>query len=216
MSFVYIFENEFMPNLYKIGMTSRSPEERLTELHSTGVPGRFNIVAKYQVYDAPAIESRTHELLIDKRVDSSREFFRGPLEEIEKTILRAISDLDDHAGNKSVFVNSSRASKDYMPASIESAEGYYERLLRIEKEKIEQELEQQRIQTEEMARENAAKEEYARLKGFSSFSMMEECNRLGVPDERARQVLLMSQAKDRAMTKKLNLSPKKSRWVSDK
>ena len=201
MSFVYIFENEFMPNLYKVGMTSRSPEERLTELHSTGVPGRFNIVGKYQVYDAYGVESRAHELLVEKRVDSSREFFSGPLEEIELAILTAISDLDDHAGNKSIFVNSSGSSIPYS-FEPESNEGHYERLVRLERRRIEEELEQQRVQREELKKENEAKEEYARLKGFSSFAIMEECNRLGVHDERGRNILLAG--------------AKKTRWVSDK
>jgi T5orf172 domain len=39
--YLYMISNKAMPGLLKIGYTTRSIEERISELHSTGVPSRF-------------------------------------------------------------------------------------------------------------------------------------------------------------------------------
>ncbi|WP_053087086.1 GIY-YIG nuclease family protein [Enterobacter kobei] len=46
--FVYVMENENMPGIYKIGMTTNSPEARAKELSSaTGVPSPFSVLAAF-------------------------------------------------------------------------------------------------------------------------------------------------------------------------
>lgn len=78
---VYILSNEYMPGIYKIGMTTTSPEARAKELSSaTGVPSPFKIAASFHC-DNPALSERLiHEDLQDVRVSDSREFFQEDLE----------------------------------------------------------------------------------------------------------------------------------------
>ena len=48
MSCVYILSNEFMPDLVKIGYTSRNPSKRISELFTTSVPGEFKAEKIFQ------------------------------------------------------------------------------------------------------------------------------------------------------------------------
>lgn len=78
---VYVLSNEFMPGIYKVGMTTTSPETRAKELSSaTGVPFPFVIEAAFHCEDPASSERATHEALKDCRVSQSREFFQYDLE----------------------------------------------------------------------------------------------------------------------------------------
>ncbi|HBO22449.1 MAG TPA: hypothetical protein DD649_06110 [Providencia sp.] len=80
---VYVLSNEYMPGIYKVGMTTVSPESRAKELSSaTGVPDKFKIEASFYS-DAPADdESFIHKHLSEFRINESREFFKCDLEDI--------------------------------------------------------------------------------------------------------------------------------------
>ncbi|MFD1558325.1 GIY-YIG nuclease family protein [Paraburkholderia silviterrae] len=85
--FVYVLGNDAMPGIYKIGMTDRAPRERMDELSkATAVPLPFDLVMYAQVSDPREVEAGIHGDLAKYRVNSSREFFRAPLEEIGDTI----------------------------------------------------------------------------------------------------------------------------------
>ena len=74
--YIYILENERMPNLLKIGWTSRTPEERCSEISgSTGVPTSFIVVHKVEVSDGKSAEKEIHSLLSTERYANNREFF---------------------------------------------------------------------------------------------------------------------------------------------
>ncbi len=80
---VYVLSNQFMPGIYKIGMTTTSPATRAKELSSaTGVPAPFKIEAAFHCEDPAGSESSIHEALAGFRVNESREFFNEELEEI--------------------------------------------------------------------------------------------------------------------------------------
>jgi len=80
---VYVLSNEFMPGIYKVGMTTTSPETRAKELSSaTGVPIPFKIEAAFHCEDPAKSEASIHEALAGFRVNASREFFNEELEEI--------------------------------------------------------------------------------------------------------------------------------------
>ncbi|HCQ8178236.1 TPA: GIY-YIG nuclease family protein [Morganella morganii] len=80
---VYVLSNEFMPGIYKVGMTTISPEIRAKELSSaTGVPAKFKIEESYYSTDPLGDEKLIHQHLADCRVNESREFFSGDLERI--------------------------------------------------------------------------------------------------------------------------------------
>lgn len=78
---IYIFTNEAMPNLIKIGKTSRDDiQSRLDELYNshTGVPLPFTCHCKVAVEDADTVEKALHTAFDGDRVNPKREFFRTP------------------------------------------------------------------------------------------------------------------------------------------
>ena len=87
--FVYVLQNIEMPEVYKVGMTTRSPHARAAELSSaTGVPVIFDVVYYAEVANPMAQEKRVHEALAEYRVNHGREFFKADL----YMIIQAIKD----------------------------------------------------------------------------------------------------------------------------
>jgi hypothetical protein len=85
LDIVYIFTNEGMPGLCKIGYTTRNDvKERAKELYTTGVPYPFQIYYACQVKNGKKIEKILHKLFDEQRVNDNREFFET---EPEKVIL---------------------------------------------------------------------------------------------------------------------------------
>jgi hypothetical protein len=75
-------------DLYKIGLTKRTPDQRAAELSSaTGVPTPFEVLAKWDVDDVYTVEAEAHRALGRYKVNKRREFFRAPL----STIIREIN-----------------------------------------------------------------------------------------------------------------------------
>ncbi|WP_312358837.1 GIY-YIG nuclease family protein [Mixta calida] len=85
---VYILSNEAMPGIYKIGMTTSSPEVRAREVsQGTGVPMPY-VVEHAFFSDSPREdEAELHEALNEFRINPNREFFKCEME----TILDAFS-----------------------------------------------------------------------------------------------------------------------------
>lgn len=80
---VYVLSSPCMPGIYKVGMTTTSPEVRARELSSaTGVPAPFKIEAAFYTHSPLEAEKEVHEALSEWRVNDSREFFELPVEEI--------------------------------------------------------------------------------------------------------------------------------------
>jgi hypothetical protein len=76
LDIVYIFTNEGMPGLCKIGYTTRNDvKERAKELYTTGVPYPFQIYYACQVINGKNIEKILHKLFDEFRVNHNREFF---------------------------------------------------------------------------------------------------------------------------------------------
>ena len=84
---IYILSHEAMPNLLKIGYTTRTIEERVQELSSTGVPGKYTIQLYFQTDDAPQFESLLHRTL--REFHFKKEFFRADIE----TVIQAVHGL---------------------------------------------------------------------------------------------------------------------------
>lgn len=75
---IYVLTNDCMPNLIKIGKTSRKDlKGRMNELYSTGVPVPFDCAYAYKVElgRLDAVEKGLHALFDEYRVPSGREFF---------------------------------------------------------------------------------------------------------------------------------------------
>lgn len=83
--FVYCLGHDLMPDVYKIGMTERSPSMRCEEISSsTGVPGPFEILFFIEVTDPARVERSIHSLLSASRVCTDREFFQCDVRHIHK------------------------------------------------------------------------------------------------------------------------------------
>lgn len=93
---VYVLVNPYLkaPSglpLLKIGATRKHPLQRAQELGaSTGVPGQFKIAYYRDFADCFRAETAMHRLLVDRRVNQSREFFDLPIDD-------AIHELDELA-----------------------------------------------------------------------------------------------------------------------
>jgi hypothetical protein len=91
---VYILTNPAMPGLVKIGMTGRTPSQRIAELtRATGVPSPFEVVWSAPVSDCAWVEAAVHRLLADRRVSAGREFFRADVALARKTVEAAAGSL---------------------------------------------------------------------------------------------------------------------------
>lgn len=74
---VYILSNEAMPGIFKIGMTTSSPEVRAREVsQGTGVPMPYVVEHAFHSYQPRQDESEIHELLGEYRLNPNREFFK--------------------------------------------------------------------------------------------------------------------------------------------
>lgn len=100
MGYVYAFSNESMPGIFKIGMTERTPEERLAEANLPDTfrpPTPYVIEIQKKVNNCREIEKTIHSLLYDKRITPSREFFKITIEELKKIF----TEINEENENKS-------------------------------------------------------------------------------------------------------------------
>ena len=74
--YIYFLTNPAMPGLLKIGFTTTSLSQRLTELNTTGVPQEFIVGAAFYVTDPLGCEAAIHQRLAEYRLHHGREFFR--------------------------------------------------------------------------------------------------------------------------------------------
>tara|TARA_B100001059_G_C17696727_1_gene507865 strand:- start:139 stop:792 length:654 start_codon:yes stop_codon:yes gene_type:complete len=83
--YLYCFSNHSYPGILKVGMTERTPEQRIKELFKTGVPSPFHIECAIKVSNPKKKESVLHKLLTQytDRTDPNREFFKVSVEEIK-------------------------------------------------------------------------------------------------------------------------------------
>lgn len=92
---VYILLNPTMPGYLKIGMTTRTPEERAREIsQATGVPIPYTVAFAEEVVDCSEAERLIHARLNKYRVNAGREFFHLPL----RDAIRELSDIADTVG----------------------------------------------------------------------------------------------------------------------
>jgi hypothetical protein len=73
---IYIAKNEGMPGILKIGMTTKSVHERLSQLSkSTSAPFDFRLVESFHCEDVINAEAEIHEAFSKFRPNKLREFF---------------------------------------------------------------------------------------------------------------------------------------------
>lgn len=77
---IYVLTNRAMPGFVKVGLTTRTSDERARELsRATGVPEAFEVVFDIVVSDVSQVEKLIHERLHEYRTNKQREFFRIPV-----------------------------------------------------------------------------------------------------------------------------------------
>lgn len=85
--YIYILSNPSMPNMFKIGYTSKKPEERAKQIsRSTGVPTPYKVEWAFKCHDGDLLEKEVHQVLDYCRVTSNKEHFTLPLEEAKQVI----------------------------------------------------------------------------------------------------------------------------------
>lgn len=85
--FIYILANESMPGIYKMGMTTNTPEQRAKEISaSTGVPTPFTVIAAFHSKNPAKDEKMVHQAWEKERISLNREFFKFSDGELEDTI----------------------------------------------------------------------------------------------------------------------------------
>lgn len=93
MGSVYILTNKGMPNLVKIGYTTRTAKERAEELYRdrngkaiTGVPTSFDVAHEEFCDNPKELETLIHQELDEFRFNKDREFFtfQEPAEAIQR------------------------------------------------------------------------------------------------------------------------------------
>ncbi|MDL1968987.1 MAG: GIY-YIG nuclease family protein [Deltaproteobacteria bacterium] len=76
--FVYILSNASMPNIIKIGYSTKKPHERANELYTTGVPTPFTVLHAWSTPTeriAQNLERHIHQKFANSRLHGNREFF---------------------------------------------------------------------------------------------------------------------------------------------
>lgn len=93
---IYIMRSPAHGNdVYKIGLTRRTSEERASELSSTtGVPLPFEVLASWEVRDCSSVEKEVHAQLRPYRLNKRREFFGVSLSSIVAAVEQAINSSD--------------------------------------------------------------------------------------------------------------------------
>ncbi|MGO7306901.1 GIY-YIG nuclease family protein [Rhizobium ruizarguesonis] len=86
--YIYIlFNRAFQNDQYKIGMTTKTGEERARELSAaTGIPRDFEVLYELLVIDCKRAEQLLHDKLRRYRSAGNREFFQIPLKEAIKAL----------------------------------------------------------------------------------------------------------------------------------
>jgi T5orf172 domain len=77
--FVYILSNTSMPNIVKIGYSTKKPHDRAKELYTTGVPTPFNVLHAWGTPTesrARRLEGSIHQKFANLRIHGNREFFQ--------------------------------------------------------------------------------------------------------------------------------------------
>ena len=99
---IYTLSNDsFHSGIYKIGMTTHAIlQKRVSELDTTGVPGKFHPEFAKWVKNPLEKEKKIHKILKKYRIRDNREFFKIDLEKI-----RELFDLIDGDWYKDIQLN---------------------------------------------------------------------------------------------------------------
>lgn len=94
--FLYVMRSPAHPKeVFKVGLTRRSADERAAELSSTsGQPDKLFVMQEWPTGDCVLAERMVHERLASRRLTGSREFFRAEYREIFQIIDEVLGVVD--------------------------------------------------------------------------------------------------------------------------
>jgi hypothetical protein len=93
--FIYILRNPTMEaDIFKIGLTRNSEDERAQQLSKTSVPDKFYKSQEWNVKDCVRAEKEIHAELNDFRIDPRREFFKVQYDKAIATIKNVIDRIN--------------------------------------------------------------------------------------------------------------------------
>lgn len=81
-------------NIFKVGLTRRSSEQRKKELSNTSSPDKFFVINSYNTKDCVEAEKQIHEKLDHYRLTSRREFFKCDLRIIMEACEEIINEIN--------------------------------------------------------------------------------------------------------------------------
>lgn len=95
--YIYVMRSAAHPrDVFKVGLTRRSPEQRAAELtRDTSAPDQFLVVQDWAVSDCELAEERIHIALKSYRFNPRREFFSAPYKQICDSIAKIIAEVDN-------------------------------------------------------------------------------------------------------------------------
>ena len=129
---VYIISNKAMPDLVKVGFSTKDPQLRAQEFDNAGLPHSYFVEYSMLIEDPYQIEQKTHQLLSSKR--EAKEWFKCTTEE-------AIAAIKQIAGSHAIW-------EDYTRAERAKAEALHQHKIkeqedRFAREKAEKDIEDQ-------------------------------------------------------------------------
>lgn len=97
--FIYVMRNpQYERNIFKIGLTQRTPDIRAKDLSRTsGVIDYFAVMQDWEVADCVLAEKEIHTRLSSVRVTDRREFFKAPYKEIFSVIHEVVERINEDA-----------------------------------------------------------------------------------------------------------------------
>jgi hypothetical protein len=150
--YIYILSNPSMRGLIKVGKTTTHPSQRMSELHSTGVPTPFELEFSAMVMDCQYSETAAHRALSRYRVSDNREFFKVSVKKALELILPEIGEYRIHDFNEMHDIEPIRREADRRAQEKREAET---RQLAAERQEAE------RQETEQLAKRRAIEQKIA-------------------------------------------------------
>ncbi len=93
---IYVLSTRESRDILKIGFTTRSVVDRVTEINSaTGVLIPFGVRAVWRVKNAHGCEKELHELFAENRIRNDREFFKLDFRDAFNRIKKILSERRD-------------------------------------------------------------------------------------------------------------------------
>ena len=110
VGWIYIAENEHVPGKVKVGRTFRQPQERMSELAGTGVPGTPALVYAAMVPNPEQVEKAVHEKLSQHKVPdgTSNEWFKVSPEKAYAPVTASAPEIYKEEDPKGITENSKK------------------------------------------------------------------------------------------------------------